>query len=505
MTWSSNEFHFLKVELGIDSCEEVTAIERLKHGPEYLWLWIRLALKFANYGGVLCRKIGENILPVTPDDLEAEFKGGFSDVSIKDGVATLIKGSLIYINSDGFMAITGLTISGDPKEPVLHKQNSTEKGFRPVSIGNDTKNAQYQRARRLALKEQVQHPELMAPAGNMMSYADIAKKASCTKQTVINRISSLGWTEHIKKIGQKKMVPYNISQCLIAVIQDHPIRKDILDSLRLDGYRLDGLDGYHVPSNTVKQPSNEPSNIVKQPSNDDTEKLHDKSKLDGLSNDNPSEILDDNLPLIESIRNKELQEDIYSKASKTVKERELMIDLFHVAFDDKPTDSDLSLLCELYHTTQYNNLLAALKTTRKYKANNIAYTKTCIERNHATGDYLDDSQIVIPGRKTTWIKSLIDEEFRDASSEERERIIAALQKYSDFYSDHELVDCIRWLVVCQESSERAVHFFIRHTLHSENENDDSMELWERHKAFLDTFDPANTVIAKILKEEEEDI
>jgi hypothetical protein len=63
------------------------------------------------------------------------------------------------------MAITGLTISGDPKEPVLHRQNSTEKGFRPVSIGNDTKNAQYQRARRLALKEQVQHPELMAPGG----------------------------------------------------------------------------------------------------------------------------------------------------------------------------------------------------------------------------------------------------------------------------------------------------------------------------------------------------
>jgi hypothetical protein len=56
------------------------------------------------------------------------------------------------------------------------------------------------------------------------------------------------------------------------VIQDHPIRKEILDSLRLDGYRLDGLDGYHAPSNTVKQPSNEPSNIVKQPSNDDTEK-----------------------------------------------------------------------------------------------------------------------------------------------------------------------------------------------------------------------------------------
>ena len=141
----NDTFYFLKVELGIDTCEEVAAIERLKHGPEYLWLWIRLALKYANYGGVLCRRIGEQVLPVTADDLEAEMKGGFTDVSIKDGVATLIQGSLIYINSDGFMAITGLTISGDPKEPTLHKQNSNTDVVRPLSIGNDTKSAVYQR------------------------------------------------------------------------------------------------------------------------------------------------------------------------------------------------------------------------------------------------------------------------------------------------------------------------------------------------------------------------
>ena len=43
----NSTFYFLKVELGIDSCEEVTAIERMKHGTEYLWLWSRLALKYA--------------------------------------------------------------------------------------------------------------------------------------------------------------------------------------------------------------------------------------------------------------------------------------------------------------------------------------------------------------------------------------------------------------------------------------------------------------------------
>lgn len=121
MALKNETFYFLKVELSIDRCEEVAAVERMKHGPEYLWLWTRLALKFANYGGILCRRIGEMVYPVTADDLEAEMKGGFTDVSIKDGVKTLINASLIYINSDGFMAITGLTITGDPKEPVLHR------------------------------------------------------------------------------------------------------------------------------------------------------------------------------------------------------------------------------------------------------------------------------------------------------------------------------------------------------------------------------------------------
>ena len=50
-------FYFLKVELGIDTCEEVAAIERLKHGPEYLWLWIRLALyMYITVGGCFSKK-----------------------------------------------------------------------------------------------------------------------------------------------------------------------------------------------------------------------------------------------------------------------------------------------------------------------------------------------------------------------------------------------------------------------------------------------------------------
>ncbi|MBQ6357119.1 MAG: hypothetical protein IJI52_08520, partial [Solobacterium sp.] len=320
MVMKNETFYFLKVELGIDSCEEVAAIERLKHGPEYLWLWIRLALKYANYGGVLCRRIGDQVLPVTADDLEAEMKGGFTDVSIKDGVATLIQGSLIYINSDGFMAITGLTISGDPKEPTLHKQNSNTDVVRPLSIGNDTKSAVYQRERRKKLKDPEIVLQLKAPEKKMMSYADIARKAGCIKQTVINHINRLGWQEQVITVGQKKMVPENMARYLICRITGKTVSLEIVESLRqegLDTFQLDGLDGYHSPSKTIYLPSKEPSKTVYAPSKAGDENPHKQKHLDGFIKRKPCDSLDDNLSLFESKENKNLQEYI----QETVKDR----------------------------------------------------------------------------------------------------------------------------------------------------------------------------------------
>ena len=113
----NSTFYFLKVELGIDSCEEVTAIERMKHGTVYLWLWIRLALKYANYGGVLCKRIGEVVIPVSVEDITAEMKGGFTDVSIKDGITTLIKES-------GYCSIQHLSLCDRKKDAAGNSWHS---------------------------------------------------------------------------------------------------------------------------------------------------------------------------------------------------------------------------------------------------------------------------------------------------------------------------------------------------------------------------------------------
>ncbi len=454
-------FYFLKVELGIDSCEEVAAIERLKHGPEYLWLWIRLALKYANYGGVLCRRIGDRVLPVTADDLEAEMKGGFTDVSIKDGVATLIQGSLIYINSDGFMAITGLTISGDPKEPTLHKQNSNTDVVRPLSIGNDTKSAVYQRERRKQLKEGDKKLQLPAPEKPMMSYADIAKKAGCIKQTVINHIKRLGWESHIVTMGQKKMVPESISRFLICKITGKNITPEIIEALRIDGldtYHLDGLDGYHSPSKTIYLPSKEPSKTVYEPSKEGAENPHKQSELDGFIKRKPSETLDNNLPLFESKENKKLQEYII----ETVQNRLRLDELYHVGFDQDPSTSELSLLIELLKKTDYSLLLHNLKITRKYHGENLAYTVACLQRCFESGlksaADLSANEIIDPERNIDRVKQLIRENVKDRNNLGELETMCCY--YAPLYSDSELIEAVRSAEIYQAYDPESFRLFI---------------------------------------------
>ncbi len=383
----NSTFYFLKIELGIDSCEEVTAIERMKHGTEYLWLWIRLALKYANYGGVLCKRIGEVVFPVSVEDITAEMKGGFTDVSIKDGIATLIKGSLMYINTDGFMAITGLSITGDPKEPTLHKQNSNSPEVRPLSIGKDSKAAKYHRERRRQLKNQEEHLLLEAPMDNAMSYADISKKAGCSKQTVINTVKKWKLDSFLISDGQKKKVPYHISQFLIHTILHKPIPSDVQIALDAAGIIIseskdhmgevfDGFDGLRQPSNTVKQLSNQSSNFDGEPSSRRNENTDEMREFDGFANANQDAMLDANHSLIES---KEFKENKQIDDIETVKNRNENAELFSIAFDHEPDEMDLACIDDLKQRCSWQLLTNALKATRKARGETVAYTKKIVE------------------------------------------------------------------------------------------------------------------------------
>lgn len=473
----NDTFYFLKVELGIDTCEEVSAIERLKHGPEYLWLWIRLALKYANYGGVLCRRIGEQVLPVTADDLEAEMKGGFTDVSIKDGVATLIQGSLIYINSDGFMAITGLTISGDPKEPTLHKQNSNTDIVRPLSIGNDTKSAVYQRERRKQLKEGGNTLQLPALPSLGMTYAEIAQKAKCSKQTVINYVRRLKCEEHIITNGQRKIVPLNLAKFIVARITGKDPSPEVIEGLRLDGfdaYQFDGFDGYHLPSNTVKEPLNKPSNTVKEPSKAGAENPHKQSTFDGFIKRKPSESFDDNHPLFESKENKNIQEYI----KETVQNRQRLNELYRVGFDQEPSTSELSLLIELLKTTDYSLLLHNLKMTRKYHGENLAYTTACLQRCFESGlngsNNLPKGEVVDPARDIDSVIQLIREGVDDPNKQnELEKLC---RYYAPLYSDSELIEAVRSSEIYQAYDPKSFRLFVHLGPNGFEEIDNRMEL-----------------------------
>ena len=270
----------------------------------------------------------------------------------------------------------------------------------------------------------------------MMSYADIAKKAGCIKQTVINHIKRLGWESHIVTMGQKKMVPESISRFLICKITGKNITPEIIEALRIDGldtYHLDGLDGYHSPSKTIYLPSKEPSKTVYEPSKEGAENPHKQSELDGFIKRKPSETLDDNLPLFESKENKKLQEYIIETVQNRLRLDEL-----------------------------YSLLLHNLKITRKYHGENLAYTVACLQRCFESGlksaADLSANEIIDPERNIDRVKQLIRENVKDRNNLGELETMCCY--YAPLYSDSELIEAVRSAEIYQAYDPESFRLFI---------------------------------------------
>lgn len=459
MQKANDTFYFLKVELGIDTCEEVAAVERMKHGPEYLWLWIRLALKYTNYNGVLCRRIGNEVLPVTADEIEAEMKGGFSDVSIKDGVATLIRANLIFINSDGFMQITGLVLTGDPLEPTLHKQNSNRTDIRPLSVGKDTKTAAYFRNyRKLKKDEETKLLEFTSP--KTMTYLEIAKKAKCSKQNVINHTKRLCLESYIISQGQKKFIPYNLAQYIICEITGKKVPQDVLDSLRFDGF--DGLLQEKELSNNCQVFDSEPSNNNNGPSKTYKESVDKQMGFDGFANANFDASSGATIPLFENKRNTDIEDDyIYPK---TVKTRVDLYELFRVGFEKEPTRNDITRLSQLIERVDYDLLLSQLKIARKHNAKSIDYVTKCITNLNLQSDsdesLLHDAVKIDCKRDIAPVLEKLEDDFRLMKEEQIEDLTKSIKALMPFYTDSELLNALRTVCAYRAYSGEALRFII---------------------------------------------
>lgn len=449
----NNTFYFLKVELGIDTCEEVAAVERTTHGPEILWFWIRLALKYANYQGILLKRIGNQVLKITLKDLEAEMKGAFSDIFIKEAFDVLLKASLIYENSDGFFAITGLYLSGDPAEPTLHKQNSNKTAVRPLSIGNDTKAAQYHRERRRRIAEQEKHPMLASPLGDRKSLAEVAKSAKCTKQTVINHLKRKGWENCAVKIGQKSYLPANVALYLELEIRGKRIPSELIQSLTVDGLHFDGFDGLQLDGNTIKELSNNRLELDDEPSNESKENADDYAALDGFANANPSATFDANDPLFEEIQNKENKDDDI----ETVKSKEYYDQLYNVGFDSRPDTMDCIMLRRLSKEVPYKILLEALKKSRKYQADSLSYTEKIIKKiqDENSNDFTAYYPHFDPDRdlNPTVYKEL---NYRAPN------LLEIAEQQKRFYTDNELIEATRYISMYQKWNSKDFIYALQH-------------------------------------------
>ncbi len=407
MASTNKIYHFLKVEIPLSECEEFLEVERTENGPRYLWLLTRLALRFANNSGVLSKQIGERVLPVTLDDIAADMRGGFSKTQIKEGFFLLEQNHLIYINSNGFYAITGLTMDGDPAEPTLHLQNSNGAEIRPYSVGRDTSSARYYREYRELKKTEekklIDNPNML----KKVSYTEMAKRAGCTKQTIINQIKKYHLEDKVISNGQVKYLPERWAMFIISIKNGKKISDEISSLIReKDGVSVEDLLE-SKPSNLNNKPSKElsnirqlpssspsnldcvPSNIRQQPSNRGMKNTDEIKEFDGFANANHSANLGANFPLIESIRDKEIDDDI----QKTVKSENELKEIYSIGFDDvTPTNSDMTMLVQLLKQYGRDHLLNALKRARKTQAQSMAYVKRILENDANAMKEFPDSE-----------------------------------------------------------------------------------------------------------------
>lgn len=129
------KYQWLKLDLNIFKTIEFAALhDSSANGPLFADIWMRLVVFAANNDGLLCKINGDRKVDLSDDDIVIKANSTqFTTKFAHEAIDVLQAANLIYRNSEGLLAITGLYFTGDPKEPVLNFEDGTP--IRPVTIG----------------------------------------------------------------------------------------------------------------------------------------------------------------------------------------------------------------------------------------------------------------------------------------------------------------------------------------------------------------------------------
>ena len=119
-----------------------------------------------------------------------------------------------------------------------------------------------------------------------------------------------------------------------------------------------------------------------------------------------------------------------------------MKELYDVGFDEKPGKAELAALKRLYKSIQYPILLEALKQTRRFGGNSIAYTQKIIEQILDADLEIDDFD---PDRDITDLLRMVEEEAGEQDELAVKELKAAFVSAVRFWTDLDLVYALREL------------------------------------------------------------
>lgn len=417
-------------------------------GIEMLYMYYRFCSYVLNTEGAAVTIENDIVRPMTEQEIaKMFFKERFPVSSVVLALKQLTKYNLLCNRAtDGAYVVNGMF----DKYAPLHIRGKELKNWEfPVGAGKQTENALYKEKRReIAKKKNESTPLMIEYDGETIQYislSDMAKNAHVSKEAIRKKIVSLGYSQKYINIPgtQKKGLPKNYADNIIAIFKGEISENEV----RIITNEVDGLvdclvDGL-VDGSTVNF---EGETVNRQP-----KKAHEIRQVDGLpifhANGN------------NNIINTDIDDDItHTHAYTRINKVAVLNELYALGFDGKPSKAELAQLKKLQKVVQYPVLLEALKRTKQYGGESIAYTQKIIDQIIEADLEIEDFD---PNRDISKLMRMIETEMNGWDNRSIEELKGAFASAAKYWTDSELINTLAELSAYQDFSLTRFHDVLR--------------------------------------------
>jgi hypothetical protein len=118
-------------------------------------------------------------------------------------------------------------------------------------------------------------------------------------------------------------------------------------------------------------------------------------------------------------------------------DRDFYLNLYHVGFEEDPSVDELSKLEEMVSKNGYANVLSALKQSRKFHGEGIAYTISIMKNRKGKAKPFD------PDRDISKVIDIISIEADQQGPDQKNELQAAAEDSKKYYTDYEMLMALR--------------------------------------------------------------